>query len=70
MGARDVKLMSDGGMPLAINTGKSTSKMTEAQRKMFEDAQKKVDAAESAWEAAGRPWTDDQEAFLNRMTGI
>ncbi|MBK6999331.1 MAG: hypothetical protein IPH35_04975 [Rhodoferax sp.] len=66
-----MKLMSDGGMPLAINTGKSTSgKMTDLQRKMYEDADKALQKAEDEWRAAGSPWTDDQEAFLNRMTGV
>lgn len=71
MGATDLKLALNGGNPLAVNCGKSTAtRFTDAQRKMFEDAQKKADAAEVAWLADGSPWTDDQEEFLNRMTGI
>jgi hypothetical protein len=64
-------LDTEGELPafVVVRTGVDVS-MPDDVRKRFEQATKDLEEAEAEWEAAGRPWTDDDEAFLDRMTGV
>lgn len=43
--------------------------LTPEQVAWIESTGRMMDEAEKKWIAKGRPWTEDDEAFLERMTG-
>lgn len=43
--------------------------LSQAERRRILEQNAKIDRAEAAWIAKGRPWTEDDEALLERMTG-
>lgn len=72
MGKRDLKNPWGDMLPpvVVIGVREGASTMTAQERAAFEEAERKMDEAQRNWVASGSPWTDDQEAFLNRMTGV
>lgn len=43
--------------------------LSQAERRRILEQNVKIDQAEAAWIANGQPWTADDEALLERMSG-
>lgn len=71
MGARDLINPWGNEIPPVVVISRGNAVDISAKlRASFEEASRKIDESEAKWIADGSPWTDDDEAFLNRMTGL
>ncbi len=71
MGARDLINPWGNEMPPVVVVSRGNAvEISPILQARFEEASRKMDELEAKWIADGRPWTDDDEAFLNRMTGF
>lgn len=72
MGGRDLieKSQSQHPWPCRVVGSSAPRPLTPDERAIFDAAREELEHAEDAFDASGCTLSDDQEAFLNRMTGV